>query len=359
MCYRMVTVRAVGPANDGLRSDPALAVVALGGLDGVAEDDRWGQEEAGHDQRGDHEAGHHAGEPEHEGEEEQGDGEGEEQVADPVGEERPAGDLSAPAPDGIVVGGAHRVGRMVRVAWDGDERGSGRTGVLVVTLDRPHRRNAVDHATLVALVEAQRQAAAARVVVLTGAPPAFSAGADLTGVEEGEFATALHRALRGFTELAVPVIAAVDGPALGAGTQLVISCDLRVATPASRFGIPAARLGLVVDHWTVERMTRELGWPIARGMLLAAEQYDATALHAAGAVHRLGDLDDALAWARQLAELAPLTMAAHKLALERSAPPPPADESFEAARLAAWASADAREGREAFLAKRPARFTGC
>jgi enoyl-CoA hydratase len=248
---------------------------------------------------------------------------------------------------------------MVRVAWDGDDGDdAGRTGVLVVTLDRPARRNAVDHATLLALLDAQREAASARVLVLTGAPPAFSAGADLTGVEEGEFAAALGQVLRGFTELPIPTIAAVDGAALGAGTQLAVACDLRIATPGSRFGIPAARLGLVVDHWTVERLARELGWPIARAMLVAAEQYDAAALHAAGAVHRLGGLDDALAWARQIATLAPLTIAGHKLALERSGPPPEHDPAVEAARLAAWASADATEGREAFLEKRPARFTG-
>ena len=217
-----------------------------------------------------------------------------------------------PAADGIVA--VHRVGRMVRVTWDGDDgAGGGRTGVLVVTLDRPERRNAVDHATLLGLLDAQRQAADARVLVLTGAPPAFSAGADLTGVEEGEFAATLRRVLHGFGDLPIPTIAAVDGPALGAGTQLAVSCDLRIATPGSRFGVPAARLGLVVDHWTVERLARELGWPIARAMLVAAEQYDATALHAAGAVHRLGGLDEALGWARQLAVLAPLTMAAHKL----------------------------------------------
>jgi enoyl-CoA hydratase len=242
---------------------------------------------------------------------------------------------------------------MVRVTWHGE---SG--DVLVATLDRPERRNAVDHATLLGLLDAQRQATEARVLVLTGAPPAFSAGADLTGVEEGEFATTLFGVLRGFVELPVPTIAAVDGPALGAGTQLAIFCDLRVATPASRFGIPAARLGLVIDHATIERMTREFGWSIARAMLLGAELYDGATLHAAGAVHRLGGLDVALAWAHEIAALAPLTIAGHKLALEASAPPPGTDEAVDEARLAAWRSDDASEGRRAFLEKRPARFTG-
>ncbi len=246
---------------------------------------------------------------------------------------------------------------MVRTAWDTAADGA-RTGVLLVTLDRPERRNAVDHATLLALDAAQALAAEARVLVLTGTPPAFCAGADLTGVEEGEFATLLGAVLRGFTALPIPTVAAVDGAAFGAGTQLVVACDLRVATPTSRFAVPAARLGLVVDHWTVERLARELGWPVARAMLIGAETYDGAALHATGAVHRLGDLDDALQWARQLAGLAPLTIAAHKLALERSAPDPAPDELVAAARLAAWRSADAVEGRAAFLAKRPPMFHG-
>lgn len=231
-------------------------------------------------------------------------------------------------------------------------------GVTLVTLDRPDRRNAVDHATLQQLRDAQHALVDARVVVLTGAPPAFCAGADLTGVDEHEFTQLLGEVLRGFTELRAVVVAAIDGPALGAGSQLAVAADLRVATPASRFGIPAARLGLVVDHWTVERLTREFGWPVARGMLLAAETYDAVRLHAAGAVHRLGHLDDALAWAAELAALAPLTIAGHKLALECSAPPPDRHDLVDAARSAAWASADAVEGRSAFLEKRAARFTG-
>jgi enoyl-CoA hydratase len=231
-------------------------------------------------------------------------------------------------------------------------------GVALVTLDRPERRNAVDHATLEQLRAAQHDLRGARVVVLTGTPPAFCAGADLTGVEEGEFARLLGEVLRGFTELSAVVLAAIDGPALGAGSQLAIAADLRIATPSSRFGIPAARLGLVVDHWTVERLTREFGWSVARAMLLGAETYDAERLYHAGAVHRLGDLDAAMTWAAELAVLAPLTIAGHKVALESSAPPPVLVESVERARAAAWASADAVEGREAFLEKRTARFTG-
>jgi enoyl-CoA hydratase len=243
---------------------------------------------------------------------------------------------------------------MVRV----EHRDDVAPGVVVLVLDRPERRNAVDHPTLVRLREAQLQLGDTRVVVLTGEPPAFCAGADLTGVEEGEFAAALSAALLGFTQLPVPVIAAVDGPALGAGTQLAASCDLRVATPSSRFGIPAAKLGLMVDHWTVERLSRELGWSTARAMLVAAETFGAERLHASGFVHRIGGLDEALEWAAELAALAPLTMAGHKLGLERSGLAPDHDEAFEAARRAAWASADAAEGRRAFLEKRPARFTG-
>lgn len=231
---------------------------------------------------------------------------------------------------------------------------------FLVTIDRPERRNAVDLATLRALRRAQEDAAAggARALVLTGAPPAFCAGADLSGVESGEFTAALSAVLVGFGELPFVTIAAVDGPALGAGTQLAIACDLRVATAPSQFGIPAARLGLAVDTWTVQRLVRELGASVARAMLLAAQTYSAEHLAEVGAVHRIGDLQRALAWAEDVAGLAPLTIRAHKLALERMVPPPPVDDLVEAAREAAWASADAEEGRRAFLEKRRPDFRG-
>ena len=240
----------------------------------------------------------------------------------------------------------------VRTEWRGR--------VVVVTIDRPERRNAVDHPTLLSLRAAQIEASerAARVLVLTGAPPAFCAGADLTGVEGDEFTRALFDVLWGFGRLPFACLAAVDGAALGAGTQLAAACDLRVATPGSRFGIPAAKLGLAVDHWTVERLARETGWSVARNMLMTAATYDAAGLVGPGFVHRLGGLDDALAWADEIAELAPLTIAAHKVALERSGPPPAPDDAVTDARERAWSSDDQREGRQAFFERRPPRFTG-
>ncbi|MEM1332413.1 MAG: enoyl-CoA hydratase-related protein [Actinomycetota bacterium] len=237
-----------------------------------------------------------------------------------------------------------------------------RGAVEVVTLDRPDRRNAVDHPMLLELLDLQQRIATdapteVRVVVLTGTPPAFCAGADLNGVDAGRFATDLGRVLQGFGSLPVPVIAAVDGPALGAGTQLALACDLRIATTDSVFGIPAAKLGLAVDAWTLRRATSEFGGSVARGMLVAAETSTGGDLHRTGGVHRTGDLADALAWAERLSALAPLTMAAHKLGLESQFAGAPPD-AFEAARTAAWDSADAEEGRVAFLEKRRPDFRG-
>lgn len=229
--------------------------------------------------------------------------------------------------------------------------------VTVITIDRPARRNAVDHATLLALLDAQRNLdPATRVVVLTGTPPAFSAGADLTGVENEVFTNDLGRVLRGFTQLRAIVVAAIDGPALGAGTQLASVCDLRMATVGSRFGIPAARLGLAVDLWTIKKLEREFGTSATRGMLLAAETYSAESLLGAG-VHRLGTVDEALAWATEIAALAPLTLTTHKRGLELPASVE-GDAIYRSLFDQVWSSGDAEEGRTAFLEKRLPRFSG-
>lgn len=242
-----------------------------------------------------------------------------------------------------------------------------REGVALVTIDRPDRRNAldVDHCrelldTVTRVAASDHDGTEVRVLVLTGAEGHFCAGADLSTVEDDDFTATLCSLLHALTELPIPVIAAVDGAALGAGTQLAVACDLRVATPTARFGIPAARLGLMVDHWTVQRLALLAGPGPARGMLLAAEELDGEAAFRLGLVQRLGDCDEALTWAARIASLAPLTIAGHKLALNRPAPPLDGADDAEvaAARTRAWSSEDLKEGMAAFRERRLPTFHG-
>lgn len=239
--------------------------------------------------------------------------------------------------------------------------------VTLAVIDRPERRNAVDHATLIALAEIIESCVGdgSRALVITGSGGAFSAGADLSGVEGDEFHIALRRVLTGLSATPIVTIAAVDGVALGAGTQLAVACDLRTATADSRFGIPAARLGLMVDQWTADRLSAMVGPSMARAMLLAAETIDGATAARLGFVHRIGALADALTWAEAIAQLAPLTIAGHKLMAEQNVnPAPPGDEAdrrgaaAQAAYVRAWSSDDLAEGRQAFAEKRPARFVG-
>jgi enoyl-CoA hydratase len=228
--------------------------------------------------------------------------------------------------------------------------------VALLTIDRPERRNAVDHDALDAIAHHVDDAVAsgARAIVLTGAGGHFCAGADLTGLEDAGFATVLRGVLDRLCNVPIPTIAAVDGAALGAGTQLASFCDLRVSTATATFGIPAAKLGLMVDTATVQRVVALAGAGTARAMLLAASTIDGQRAYDVGMVQRLGGLDDALAWAADIAVLAPLTIAGHKLTLEH----PDDTDAVGAAFTKAWASADVTEGRTAFLERRPARFTG-
>jgi enoyl-CoA hydratase len=142
--------------------------------------------------------------------------------------------------------------------------------------------------------------------------------------------------------------------------QLAAACDLRVATPAARFGVPAARLGLMVDHWTIQRLSLLAGAGPARAMLLGAETYSGDDAHRLGLVQRLGDLESALGWADEIAALAPLTLAGVKEALHRLEMPvgngdaPEVQEAWDRA----WSSDDLQEGIAAFRERRRAVFHG-
>jgi enoyl-CoA hydratase len=229
--------------------------------------------------------------------------------------------------------------------------------VALVRLDRPQRRNALDLDHCLELERLVRGAPGegARVLVLAGEGPHFCAGADLNGVEDAAFVATLHDALDALATVPIPTIAAVQGAALGAGTQLAVACDLRVAEPTARFGIPAARLGLMVDHWTVCRLAEVAGHSPARAMLVAAEEYDGEAAHRLGLVHRLGSRADAEAWAADLARLAPLTMAGHKLGLNELEA---GSGAYEEAFSRAWASRDLAEAMAARSEKRAPEFEG-
>ena len=229
----------------------------------------------------------------------------------------------------------------------------------LITIERPQRRNALDTAACRELEAALASAAeqGARALVLAGSEGNFCAGADLGTVRDDDFHPALRRVLMGLVETPVICIAAVEGAALGAGVQLAVACDLRVVAPDARFGVPAGRLGLAVDHWTVQRCALLAGHGPARGMLLGAQEVDAETAVRTGFAQRPGGRAEAEKWAQEIAALAPLTLAAHKLALNRLVAPP-ADPEVVEARSRAWASRDLEEGITAFRERRRPRFEG-
>lgn len=231
--------------------------------------------------------------------------------------------------------------------------------VGLLELDRPDRRNALDVAQCHRIVEAVGALldGGARSIVVTGTGSSFCSGADFGEVHTDGFRDALHAALRTVVDAPVPVVAAVNGPAIGAGTQLAIACDLRVAAPTAVFGVPTARIGLAVDPWTVRRLARLGGGGTARAILLACDQIGAELAHARGLVDRLGDRAEAMALATEIATLAPLTLRYNKAALDR-ADLADDDPALLAAFEACWTSEDRHEGKRAREEKRRPEFHG-
>jgi enoyl-CoA hydratase len=232
--------------------------------------------------------------------------------------------------------------------------------VTLLRLDRHAQRNALNPAVLADLLAGLEDAVAtgSRCLVITGNGSSFCSGADLDVVRDEGFLDRLYSLLHRLAELPVPVIAAVNGPAIGGGTQLAIACDLRVGAPTARFAVPTARLGLSVDAWTVRRLAALAGGGAARAMLIGVDTLDADRAYQLGLLDRLGDLDAALAWAQEIAALAPLTLQYSKLALNTVADLDPADDRVAKAMTACWTSADAAEGQQARGERRPPEFLG-
>ncbi|MFC9788845.1 enoyl-CoA hydratase [Rhodococcus sp. NPDC127528] len=242
---------------------------------------------------------------------------------------------------------------MIGTSRDGD--------VVTIELQREDRRNALDTEQCVLLRDAidESVAADARAIVLTGRGSAFCAGADLSGdVYADGFTDTLLEMLHAVDSAPVPVIAAVNGPAIGAGTQLAIAADLRVVAPEACFAVPAAKLGISVDSWTVKRLVSLAGGGPARTVLLGAEQLSSAEALGCGLANKIGDLALAQDWAKRIAALAPLSLRHLKLVFNddgtQDAPPP---EQLDALH-AAWRSDDMLEARVARQEKRTPKFRG-
>ncbi|OAN31630.1 enoyl-CoA hydratase [Mycolicibacterium iranicum] len=234
--------------------------------------------------------------------------------------------------------------------------------VMTLELQRPERRNALNAELVDGLREAIEKAAAeeVRAIVLTGAGHVFSSGADLSGGqgvadELPDKARALNLAI---DTAPLPVIGAINGPAIGAGVILSMICDLRVVAPEAYFQFPVAKYGIALDNWSIRRLTSLVGAGRARGMLMAAERLDAETAFQTGMANRIGTLADAQAWAQEIAGFAPLALQHAKRVLNDDGayedPWPAHRELFDRA----WASQDIIEAQVARIEKRLPRFKG-
>jgi len=245
-----------------------------------------------------------------------------------------------------------------------------------LTLNRPETRNAMSAAVLAELAIAVRASAedpACRVVTLFGAGKDFCAGADvdelLAAPGQGgamDYGRALEDVLEAIDRHPRPVIAAVHGAALGAGCQLALACDLVVATADARFGIPAARLGAVVNYASVERLVASVGAKRAGEILMLARTVtgvEAVEWGMANAWVEPDALDVAVAEvAARVAALAPLSVSASKRGIRAVLRSWGGDREgrvgFEDAAAEAWASPDLLEGLQAFRDRRSPEFQG-
>jgi enoyl-CoA hydratase/carnithine racemase len=249
-----------------------------------------------------------------------------------------------------------------------------------ITLNRPEARNAVSLAMLDELGVALEGAAAdpeARVVLLSGAGADFCAGADLGELEEAvrgptgvEYGRAFEDALRRIADHPLPVVAVIQGAALGAGCQIAVACDLALAAVDASIGIPSARLGIVINHENIERLVLSVGPKRAADILVAGRTLSGEEAAGWGLVNE-AVVPDALAerataLGERIADAAPLSVRGSKrgirTVLERLA----LDRETEGFRVAdfelmaaqAFSSDDLAEGIRAFRERRRPEFRG-
>jgi enoyl-CoA hydratase len=241
----------------------------------------------------------------------------------------------------------------------------------ILTIDRPEARNAVDAAVAAGIEQGIDQIEADEdlwVGILTGVPPVFCAGADLKEVQGGTVSGMFTRrgGFAGFVarQRTKPVIAAVDGPALAGGTEIVLAADLVVASRRSKFGLPEVKRSLVAGAGGLFRLPRKIPQNVAMECALTGEPISAARALQFGLVNELAEdgqaVGGALSMAERIVANSPLAVQESRrvlLATERLAD----GEAFEVSRQALGVvtrSDDFREGVAAFVEKRPPRWTG-
>ena len=189
--------------------------------------------------------------------------------------------------------------------------------MALITINRPEKHNAISLATLRELQEAAAEAAAddrVKAIVITGAGGrAFASGSDLSEVVHRDFRKALEPIVQGLAEqlerTPKPTIAAIDGICMGGGLEVALGCDLRIATPSSRFATPEGKLGIIPGGGATARLPRIVGRGWAMEMMLMGDPIDAERALAIGLVTRLVAkerlIDEARRMADHLASFAP------------------------------------------------------
>jgi enoyl-CoA hydratase len=247
-------------------------------------------------------------------------------------------------------------------------------GIATVTVNRPQALNALNEPTLQELLccfEGLERDPAVRVAILTGAgEKAFVAGADIAAMQAMDAVAARRFALLGqqvmkrIEQLSKPVIAAVNGFALGGGCELALACDIRLAADNARFGQPEVNLGVIPGFAGTQRLPRLIGKGRAKELLFTGDMIDAVEACRLGLANRLVPRAELAAAARELAAKIPaqgaLAIALCKDAIDNGLEME-LDKAcrYEADQFAlCFATADQKEGMAAFLEKRPASFQG-
>lgn len=244
-----------------------------------------------------------------------------------------------------------------------------RDGILEIRIERPDRRNALTHAMyreLLAALERADTDAAVRVALITGTPECFTAGNDMEDFLErppDSFDSPVMRLLRRLPELATPLVAAVNGPAVGIGTTLLLHCDLVYVGQGARLQMPFVKLGLSPEAGSGLLLPLLLGRPRAAELLLLGEPFDGATAHALGLANAVVADEDCVAHAREragrLAAQPPAAVRATRALMRRAWQESTRDQIHAETEvfIDRLHSPEAREAMSAFLEKRAPDFS--